>query len=100
MQAHEAHAAELRELLTAMGHAADAATAHSCTRERLAMLALRGGPALDALLASERKRLVAYEEVLLQKRLAPLVAQLVARGVAAEREHVGKLAACRMGRAA
>jgi hypothetical protein len=95
MREHAEHAAELRDLLRALGEGdlGSAGQPHPCTRERLAMIQLDGDAAFDALLESERQRLAAYEAVLLQP-MAPLVAQLVERSVIAERHRVELLRAC------
>ena len=100
IQSHLAHADELQGLLRAFGKDPAEAPAHSCTRERLAMLKTTGGGALDALLASERARLIAYEDALTHPHIKPLIAQLVQRSVVHERAHLRKLAECRVGRAA
>ena len=100
MQSHVEHADELRDLLRALGKDPREAPAHSCTRERLAMLKTKGSNALDALLASERARLIAYEDALTHPHIKPLIAQLVERSVANERIHLRKLAEGRVGRAA
>ena len=101
MREHAEHAAELRELLRALGEgdAGSAVQAHPCTRERLAMTDLDGDAAFEALLESERERLAAYEAVLKQP-MTPLVARLVERSVVAERHRVALLSACICGRAA
>ena len=95
MREHAAHAADLRDLLRALGETELAAEcqAHPCTRERLAMVRLDGDAAFGALLESERQRLASYKAVL-RRSILPLVARLV------ERSRVALLTACVSRRAA
>lgn len=100
MKSHETQAAELRVLLEGLGRDPREAPAHSCTRERLAMMKAKGERAFDALLASERARLGAYEDALSNPHIKPLIAELVQRSVVAERANLKRLAGRRCGRAA
>ncbi len=97
MAEHVAHAAELRDLLHALGRTelGPEATAHPCTHERLAMVNLANDRILEALRAGEAKRLAAYEKALAMPSITPLVAKLVERVIDRERHHVKRLASVR-----
>lgn len=97
MAEHVAHAAELRDLLHALGRTelGPEAAPHPCTHERLAMVRLTNDRILEALRTGEAKRLAAYEKALALPSITPLVAKLVERVIDRERGHVQRLAPVR-----
>jgi hypothetical protein len=96
MLEHANYALELREVLRKVGcNGVDAhAVPHTCTKERLAMVALRGDEAVvDALLDNEHGRLQAYEAALRRGDGGSLVTRLVARSLDPQEGRVARLSA-------